>query len=99
MTFEITSFVIGLLTGSILTLAIAFPQAGRALTRVVAVTATAIGCGLLIWAFDALARECTLAAIALGQLRIAQPSDAIGWGAGLLLGGVIALFLSFLGRA
>ena len=96
MTLEILYFVLGMMTGSIVTLAIALPQVGRAIARVAGVTATAVGFGLLIWVFAAQARDGAMAAIALGRLRIAEPSDAFGWGAGLLLGGAIALLLSFL---
>jgi hypothetical protein len=96
MAIEITSFVVGVLTGTIVTLAMAIPRVGVATARVVGVSATAIGFGLLIWAFDAQASGGTSATIILGRVQIADPGDAFGWGAGLLLGGAITVLLSFL---
>jgi len=73
------------------------PVVGRRLARIFAVMAMGLGMGLLLWG--------TSGAVSGERLRppfdshvITEVSEAIGWGAGLLTGGIVALVLSFLGK-
>ncbi|MFV1966359.1 MAG: hypothetical protein ACC628_13130 [Pirellulaceae bacterium] len=94
-----TSFLLGILTGSIITLSVAYRRVGRIVARLVAVVALAAGAGLLTWALNGAIRGETLRGIAWQTIEISQPSEAFGWSAGLLLGGIAALLLSFFGRS
>jgi hypothetical protein len=71
------------------------PLVGRRLARTFAVMAMGLGTGLLLWGISG----------ALSGKRLRPPFDmriitevgeAIGWGAGFLTGGIVALVLSFL---
>jgi hypothetical protein len=73
------------------------PVVGRRLARIFAVIAMGLGMGLLIWGISG--------AMSGESLRppfdshiITEVSEAIGWGAGFLTGGIVALVLSFLGK-
>jgi hypothetical protein len=73
------------------------PLVGRRLARIFAVIAMGLGMGLLLWGISG--------ALSGDRLRppfdsriIAEVSEAIGWGAGFLTGGIVALVLSFLGK-
>ena len=94
MSFDIASFVLGAFGGVLVTASLAFAHVGRLVTRCLAVIMLAFGVGLLTWAIDALIRGDTLRAIGTSQMVIQQPSEAIGLGAGLLAGAVLALLLS-----
>jgi hypothetical protein len=96
MTVEITAFVAGILVGALSALALVFPQVARAVARAIGTVALATGGGMLVWGFDALGRDSELTGIIVGSLRVTQTSEAMGWGAGLLIGGIVALLLSFL---
>jgi hypothetical protein len=95
----VTSFLIGILVGSVVTLSVAYRRVGRLVARLLAVVALAAGAGLLTWGLDAAIRGQQLRGIAWQSIEITQPSEAFGWSAGLLLGGVTALLLSFLGTS
>jgi hypothetical protein len=95
----LTSFVIGTLVGSIVTLSVAYRYVGRVVARLLAVVALAAGAGLLTWGLDAAIRGDQLRGIAWQTIEITQPREAFGWSAGLLLGGITALLLSFMGRS
>ena len=73
------------------------PVVGRRLARIYAVIAMGLGMGLLLWGISG--------AVTGERLRppfdshiITEVSEAIGWGAGFLTGGIVALVLSFLGK-
>jgi hypothetical protein len=73
------------------------PVVGRRLARNFAVIAMGLGMGLLLWGISG--------AVSGERLRppfdshiITEVSEAIGWGAGFLTGGIVALVLSFLGK-
>ena len=73
------------------------PVVGRRLARIFAVIAMGLGTGLLLWGI--------IGALSGERLRppfdshiITEVSEAIGWGAGFLTGGIVALVLSFLGK-
>jgi hypothetical protein len=73
------------------------PAVGRRLARIFAVIAMGLGTGFLGWGISG----------AMSGERLRPPfrsdintevSEAIGWGAGFLTGGIVALVLSFLGK-
>jgi hypothetical protein len=99
MTSSLTAFVLGVLVGVLGSLAIVFPRVGRVMAQIAGTAAAAVGIGLLIWAFDAAGRESELTGIIVGNIRIVQVSEALGWGAGLLIGGAVVLLLSFIRRS
>ena len=73
------------------------PNVGRRFARIFAVLAIGTGIGVLTWGICAAALGETLRSpLGLTSL-IAEPSEAIGWGAGSLAAGVTALVLSFIG--
>ncbi len=93
--FEVTSFVLGLILGGLLTLGVCFPRVGRIFARTLAVVLLAGGGGMLTWVSYGLLREEAWTAIVWGPIRIAQTSDAFGWSVGLLIAGIAALAFSF----
>jgi hypothetical protein len=100
MDFNVTSFVLGVTIGALVVLAIAYPRVGRIVARTLSVALIAGGVGLLTWAIDGLIRDGVLRTmVCVGQFTITEPSEAIGAGAGLLIGGGLALLLSFFGRS
>ena len=87
----------GLLPVGLLLWGLIDPVVGRRLARVFAVIAMGLGMGLLLWGISG--------AVSGERLRppfdshiITKFSEAIGWGAGFLTGGIVALVLSFLGK-
>jgi len=68
------------------------PSVGRRFTRVFSVLAIGVGIGVLVWGICAAG----LGESIRGPRFTAQPSEAIGWGAGTLAAGVTALVLSFI---
>jgi hypothetical protein len=85
-------FLIGLLVWGLLD-----PIVGRRLARTFSVIAMGVGTGLLLWGISG--------ALSGERLRppfdmriITEVGEAIGWGAGFLTGGIVALVLSFLGK-
>jgi hypothetical protein len=73
------------------------PVVGRRLARTFAVIAMGLGMGLLLWGISGAASGERLRP-PFGSNIITDVSEAIGWGAGFLTGGIVALVLSFLGR-
>ena len=87
----------GLLLLGLLVWGLINPVVGRRLARIFAVIAMGLGMGLLLWGISG--------AVSGERLRppfdshiITEVSEAIGWGAGFLTGGIVALVLSFLGK-
>jgi hypothetical protein len=73
------------------------PNVGRLFARIFAVLAIGGGIGVLTWGICAAALgEAIRSPFGLTSL-IAEPSEAIGWGAGILAAGITALVLSFIG--
>lgn len=73
------------------------PNVGRFLSRIFAVAAIGGGIGFLTWGICAAALgDAIRSPFGLISL-VAEPSEAIGWGAGFLAAGVTALVLSFVG--
>ncbi len=84
---QVTNFVVGLLVGGIVTLAIAYPRVGRIVARVLAACALAAGVGLLVWAGEAMLNQSQLRAFGWQRLTVSQPGEALAWGVGLLVFG------------
>ena len=99
MVFDITSFFLGVILGVLAMASFAFPRIGCILTRLVAVVMLTMGVGLLTWAIDALFRSESLRPFGLIGVAIEQPSEAIGCGAGLVVGAIVAFSLSFVRRS
>ena len=85
----------GLLLVGLLLWGLINPLVGRRLARIFAVIAMCLGMGLLLWGISG--------GVSGERLRppfdshiITEVSEAIGWGAGFLTGGIVALVLSFL---
>ncbi len=73
------------------------PNVGRRFARIFAVLAIGTGIGVLTWGICAAALgEVIRSPLGLTSF-IAEPSEAIGWGAGSLAAGITALVLSFIG--
>jgi len=73
------------------------PNVGRMFARILAVLAIGLGIGVLTWGIVAASLgEAIRSPIGLASL-ISVPSEAIGWGAGCLAGGIAALVLSLVG--
>ncbi len=94
MTVDVPSLVIGILIGVLIATSIANPRIGRILSRTVAAVFCSLGIGLLVWSVDALVRGNELNAIVWQQVTISEPSEALGWGTALVVGGLATLFLS-----
>ncbi len=73
------------------------PVVGRRLARTFAVIAMGLGMGLLLWGISGAVSGERLHP-PFGSNIITEVSEAIGWGAGFLTGGIVALVLSFLGK-
>lgn len=73
------------------------PNVGRRFARIFAVLTIGAGIGILVWGICAAALgEAIRSPLGLTSL-IAEPSEAIGWGAGILATGITALVFSFIG--
>ncbi len=99
MQFDIASFAVGVLTGSLIAVAIAIPRVGRIFSRILSVIFFAAGAGLLAWAIVAISIGAEFRPIVWESFRIGEPVEALGLGGGLLLGGIMALVLSFIGKS
>jgi len=99
MQWDIASFLVGLVVGVFITAALAFPRVGRIFARSAAIVLFVGGIGLIGWAAMALLRDSVLTPFQLGGVLVSQPAEAIGWGAGLLAGGILTLVLSSLRRS
>ena len=73
------------------------PVVGRRLARIFAVIAMGLGMGLLLWGVSGAVSGERLRPPFDSHLSL-EVSEAIGWGAGFLTGGIVALVLSFLGK-
>jgi hypothetical protein len=92
-----SALLFGLLVVALLLWCIIRPNVGRRFARIFAVLAIGTGIGVLTWGICAAALgEAIRSPLGLTSL-IAEPSEAIGWGAGSLAAGVTALVLSFIG--
>lgn len=93
----ITSFLVGLVVGILVSSAIAYPRVGRIVARIVATVGMAAGIGLLTWAVQGMISGNPMKAVHIGKLIVSQTGEALGWSAALLGGGITALVLSFIG--
>ncbi len=74
------------------------PVVGRRLARTFAVITMGLGMGLLLWGISGAVSGERLRPPFSSNNLITEVSEAIGWGAGFLTGGIVALVLSFLGK-
>jgi hypothetical protein len=95
--YDVALFLGGLLLGSLVTACLGFPAAGRAVAKILAVCLLANGFGFLVWAGVTVYRGEQLRP-PFGSTVITEVGEAFGWGAGFLVGGVVALVLAFKGR-
>lgn len=99
MQFDLPSALLGLVLGVFLTLAIAYPRVGRNFARFASVMLFIGGIGMIVWAAAATLTGDTLIPFEVQGILVSKPSEAFGWGAGLLGGGILTLVLSCLGGA
>src|SRR3954462_10900255 len=92
-------FLVGLLTGTVVTLSLVYPNVGRALIRCMAVVALGISGALFTWPTVSLIRGERLRAILLPlpNSSIAEVGEAYAWSAAFLVAGSLILWLSFRG--
>jgi hypothetical protein len=95
---DVALFLGGLLLGTLITASLGFPAIGRAVAKIIAVILLGIGFGFLVWASVTLSQGEQLRP-PFGLNLITEVGEAFGWGAGLFLGGMLALGLSFWGRS
>jgi sugar phosphate permease len=87
----------GLLLVGLLVWGLTNPAVGRRLAKHFAVIAMGLGMGLLLWGISGAVSGERLRP-PFGSNIITEVSEAIGWGAGFLTGGIVALVPSFLGN-
>ncbi len=87
----------GLLLVGLLVWGLINPVVGRRLARIFAAIVMGLGVGLLLWGFSGAVSGERLRPT-FGSNIITEVSEAIGWGAGFLTGGIVALVFSFLGK-
>ncbi len=88
----------GLLLVGLLIWGLINPVVGRRLARNFAVIAMGLGTGFLAWGISGAVSGERLRPPFSSSNIITEVSEAIGWGAGFLTGGIVALVLSFLGK-
>ena len=98
------TIVSNLAMGLIFVLALSFvmwclirANVARAFAKIIAVAAIGAGIGVLVWGICAQATGTPIRSPFGLVYLIADPVEAIGWGAGLLAGGITALVLSLVG--
>jgi hypothetical protein len=90
-------FTLGLVLGVCLTCCFCFPRVGRAIGKLIATVAIAVGAGLLAWGiYSALTED--FKPMQAGPLVVHSLSQVFGWSSGCLAGGILALMLSLYGR-
>lgn len=98
MQFDITSLVIGVLVGALIGVSLAVPRVGRILANIASIAFLTAGGGFLTWAITGIASGESLRPVGWEQLNISTPVEALGVGAGLLVGGIFILILAAKGR-
>src|SRR5262245_20764840 len=89
VTFDVTSFLLGLLFGGLMTASL-HPVVGRVAARILAVILLGTGAGLVTWAVLLFRRS---EPSGIGWEGLAQQN--LAWGIGFLTAGVSAVVLSF----
>ena len=95
---DVALFLGGLLLGTLITASLGFPAIGRVVAKILAVILLGIGFGVLVLACATLSQGGPLRP-PFGSNLITEIGEAFGWGAGLFLGGLLALGLSLWGRS
>ncbi len=88
--------LLGVLAGIFLTASLSFPRVGRAISKTCAVILLAVGAGLIAWGITGLSSG-SFEPLEFGPVLFSSDAQAIGWGAGGLVGGTTSLVLSFVG--
>ena len=93
MQLEFTSLIVGGVVGSFLTIALASPRLGRIVASAIAVVLIAAGSGFLIWAASSMAGIGEFRPIGSESVNVSTPTESLGIGCGLLIGGIAAISL------
>lgn len=91
---EVGALMLGIAIGAMLVSSFAFARVARILAKTIAVIGIGLGVGLLTWGILAAAGG-EFQSLQAGPIQFVSASQAIGWGAGALGGGVTALVLAF----
>jgi hypothetical protein len=94
-------FLVGLLLGVLLGWLSLWtflnPAVGRFCARIFSVVTLSVGAAFLVWAITSIALRESIRPLA-GLNIVTETSEALAWGAGLLVAGIASLVLSFIGR-
>lgn len=91
--------VLGALIGILITTAFSFPRVGRAVGKTTAVILLSLGVGLITWGIFGLIDAEAFKPMEFGPVLFSTAAQALGWGAGGLVGGLTALTLASIGRS
>lgn len=93
---DLAPLMLGIVLGAFVLSCLIFERIGRATGKIIAVVGIGLGVGLLTWGIYS-AIEGELQPLQAGPIVFKSIGQVIGWGAGLLGGGVTALVLAFVG--
>ena len=99
MHHPLAHILLGVIIGSVLTISLSFPRAGRALGKTVAVALMALGGGLITWGLIGSLSRDPFEPLEFGPILFSSAAQTLGWGAGSLCGGITALVLAFVGKS
>ncbi len=91
--------IVGLLVGALAAIAFSQPRVARAIGKTAAVVLIAAGAGLLCWGLLTTIGVGEFEALEFGPITLYSATQTLGWGAGLLAGGITALVLALVGRS
>ena len=94
---NLTGVIVGVLIGVVFTAAFSFPRMARAIGKTSSVLMLAAGAGLLTWGLISELGGSSFESLEMGPVTFYSAAQTIGWGSGLLAGGIAALVLSFVG--
>lgn len=98
---EGSEFLLGLLTGTVLgiaiTVAFCFPRVARAFGKSAAVVGMGAGAGLITWGLMCSLRASDFETLQLGPVTFYSAAQTLGWGVGFLVAGITAIVLAFVG--
>lgn len=93
---HLATLTLGIAIGALMTTCLVYARVGRALGKLVSVLTIGSGVGLLTWGI-LITAGCDFKPLEFGPIVFTSAGQIIGWGAGLLSGGVTALVLAFVG--
>jgi hypothetical protein len=94
-----SGLLLGILLGWLTIWSYLYPAVGRLLGRIFAVVTLSIGLGMLVWGITGAAMNHQIGRLEIGAIQVREVPEALAWGAGFLLSGIVALVLSFFGAA